>query len=488
MSATQTETSSSPYLSGPYSPVSDEVDLGTLDVSGELPEGLRGTFLRNGPNPMFAPLGAYHLFDGDGMLHAATFDGSSVAYRNRWIRSAGLGAEQRAGHAIYGGMAQPAFPDPELVGDAGPMKNVANTHVVRHAGRTMCLWEAGPPTLVDDSLRTLGTFDYDGALVGAMTAHPKIDTVTGEMHFFGYSAMAPYLRYHVADASGRLIRSIDIDLPNPVMMHDFAITEHHVVFFDAPALFDLSGFLRGGPMIRWEPELGTRIGVMGRDGDGSDLRWAEVEPCYVFHFLNAWSDGSTLVLDGCRLPRLDIGLDPDAGDADATTDDRGHLTRFSVDLATDRATTTQLTDLRGDFPRIDDRVAGREHHVGYLATTVDERAADDPGASNPEEGAFDSVTRIDLADGTTRSHRFGRGRTCGEPVFAPDPSRDAQDGGWLLTWVYDAATDLTDLVVLDAEDIESAPVATVHTGRRVPFGFHGSWLPAAAGGALSGST
>ncbi len=486
MSVTQTETSSSPYLSGPYAPVPDEVDVGPLEVNGRLPDGLRGTFLRNGPNPMFPPLGAYHLFDGDGMLHATTFDGSSAAYRNRWIRSAGLGVEERVGHAVYGGMAQPAFPDPEVVGDAGPLKNVANTHVVRHAGRTKCQWEAGPPTLVDESLRTLGTFDFDGTLTGPMTAHPKVDPVTGEMFFFGYSAMAPYLRYHVADASGRLVRSIDIDLPNPVMMHDFAITEHHVVFFDAPALFDLSGFLRGGPMVRWEPELGTRIGVMRRDGDGSDLRWADVDPCYVFHFLNAWSDGSTVVLDGCRLPHLDIGLYADAPATDAPADDSGHLTRFTVDLATDRATTTQLTDLRGDFPRIDDRAAGREHHVGYLATILGPRSADDPGASNPEEGAFDSVTRIDLADGTTRSHRFGPGRTCGEPVFAPDPSRDTQDGGWLLTWVYDAATDRSELVVLDAEDVESEPVAVVHAGRRVPSGFHGSWLP--EGGGLSAST
>ncbi len=260
------------------------------------------------------------------------------------------------------------------------------------------------------------------------------------------------------------------------MMHDFAITEQHVVFFDGPALFDLSGFLQGGPMIRWAPELGTRIGVMRRDGDGSDLRWAEVEPCYVFHFLNVWSDDSTLVLDGCRLPRLDIGLE--AAEAGAGGEDGGgHLSRFTVDLGTSRATTTQLTDVRGDFPRIDDRIAGREHHVGYLATIVDTRSADDPGSSNPEEGAFDSVTRIDLSDGSTRSHRFGPGRTCGEAVFAPDPSRDGQDGGWLLTWVYDAATDRSDLVVLDAQDIEADPVATVHAGRRVPFGFHGSWLP-----------
>ncbi len=468
-----TGTTPNPYLRGAYEPVRDEVALDALRVTGDLPDGLRGTFLRNGPNPLFPPLGEYHLFDGDGMLHATTFDGSSASYRNRWIRSAGLEAEIRAGRAIYGGMAQPAFPEPELVGDAGPMKNVANTHVVRHAGRTMCLWEAGPPTLVDDSLATLGTHDFDGALAGPMTAHPKLDPLTGELHFFGYSAMPPYLRYHVADASGALIRSIDIDLPNPVMMHDFAITEHHVVFFDAPALFDLGGFLAGGPMIRWSPELGTRIGVMRRDGDGSDLRWSEIDPCYVFHFLNAWSDDDTLVLDGCRLPRLDIGLETTTDTSSTGDDDGGHLSRFTVDLASATATTTQLTDLRGDFPRIDERLTGREHRFGYLATIIEPSGHD---ASTPEEGAFDSVTRIDLRDGTTASHTFGPGRICGEPVFAPDPGRDAEDGGWLLTWVHDAATDLSELVVLDAADVQSEPVAVVHPGRRVPFGFHGSWI------------
>ena len=455
--------SPNPYLSGNFAPVDTELSKMRLPIDGSVPHELRGTLLRNGPNPIAADPAEYHWFLGDGMLHAIELRDGEARYRNRWVRtdvaSDLLGEDPIA--------AQPA--------EVNPTHGIANTSIVSHAGSILALCEAYLPTAFDTNLKTIGRYDFDGALQSPMTAHPKIDPVTGEMLFFGYDAFGPpYLRFHVADRRGELVRSTDIEIPGPAMMHDFAITEHHVVFFDAPALFDLSGFLRGGPMIRWEPELGTRIGVMRRDGDGSDLRWAEIEPCYVFHFLNAWSDGSTLVLDGCRLPRLDIGLDPDA---DATTDDRGYLTRFSVDLATDRATTTQLTDLRGDFPRIDDRAAGREHHVGYLATTVDERAADDPGASNPEEGAFDSVTRIDLADGTTRSHRFGRGRTCGEPVFAPDPSRDAQDGGWLLTWVYDAATDLTELVVLDAEDIESAPVATVHTGRRVPFGFHGSWIP-----------
>ncbi len=281
-----------PFLAGVYRPVSDELDVGQLEVTGALPESLHGSFLRNGPNPMFAPSGEYHVFDGDGMLHEVALDGGTARYRNRWIASRGLAAEQRAGRALYGGMANAQFPGPELVGDAGSMKNVANTNVLRHAGRILCLWEAGPPTVVSAGLETLGTTDFDGRLRGALTAHPKVDPATGEMFAFGYSAIPPYLRYHVIDATGALVRTVDIDLPAPVMMHDFAVTERHVVFLDAPAVFDLARFGTGGPLVAWEPDRGTRLGVMRRDGDGSDLRWIEIDTCFVFHFLNVWSEAS----------------------------------------------------------------------------------------------------------------------------------------------------------------------------------------------------
>jgi carotenoid cleavage dioxygenase len=422
---------------------------------------------------MFPPAGAYHLFDGDGMIHELAIADGRATYRNRWIRSRGMGAEQAAGRALYGGMAHASFPGPDVVGDAGPMKNVANTHVVRHAGEILCLWEAGPPTVLDEQLATVGTTDFGGRLAGAFTAHPKVDPVTGRMYAFGYSAIPPYLRYHVIEADGTLSRTVDIDLPAPVMMHDFVVTERHAIFLDAPAVFDLAGFASGGPMISWQPERGTRIGVMSRDGDGSDMQWIPIEDCYVFHFLNAYSHGDSLVIDACRLPRMDIGLDADATPVAAGEDPSGYLTRFTVDLARGTAGHERLAELSGDFPRIDDRVAGREHRYGYVATF----ATGAPDRSTPgADGQFDSITAYDLQQGTETSYVVGPGRVIGEPVVAASPDGGEGDG-WVMSYVYDRATDCSEVHVLAAGDVAAGPVATVRLPRRVPFGFHGSWLP-----------
>ncbi|MGZ8762212.1 MAG: carotenoid oxygenase family protein [Acidimicrobiia bacterium] len=455
------DTALEPYLTGVYTPVADERDDAGLAVTGELPPNLWGQFLRNGPNPMFAPKGRYHLFDGDGMLHGVTLGDGRASYRNRWIRNRGLDAEIAAGRSLYGGMANADFPDPEIVGDAGPMKNVANTHVVRHAGRILCLWEAGLPTQVDHNLETVGPWDFDGRLRGAMTAHPKIDPVTGEMLFFGYSAIPPYLRFHVADASGALVRTLDIDLPAPVMIHDFVTTAEHVVFLDAPAVFDFAGFAAGGPMLAWKPELGTRIGVMRRGGDGADIRWFDVETCYVFHFMNAWTDDSKVVIDASRLTRMDIGLESDGV---ITPDADGHLARFTVDLDAGRASWERIGQLPGDFPRIDDRRAGLVNRFGYTATFSSGHAGG---------GQFDAVTKYDLVAGTELTQGFP-GRVSGEPVFAADPNGTVEDDGWILTFVGDDHSSA--LAVLDAHDLRV--VAEVEMARRVPFGFHGSWLPA----------
>ncbi len=163
---------------------------------------------------MFTPKGRYHIFDGDGMLHGITLDGEGGArYRNRWVRTEGLAAEQRVGHAIYGGMANGDFPTPEETAGGPSMKNVANTNVIRHAGRILCLWEAGLPTEVTPALETVGPFDFGGALDRPFTAHPKLDPSTGRMYAFGYSPIPPYLSLYVVDADGTLARTIDIDLP-----------------------------------------------------------------------------------------------------------------------------------------------------------------------------------------------------------------------------------------------------------------------------------
>jgi len=455
--------SSDPYLTGHFAPVHDELDVDGLRVSGELPSGLRGAFLRNGANPAFAPLGRYHLFDGDGMVHGVTFDGEGGAsYRNRWVRSAGLLAEQRAGRALFGGLSEWRLPPAEVMAEVGPMKNTANTHVIRHAGRILALMEGAKPTELTAELETVGEHDFDGRLRGPMTAHPKADPVTGELVFFGYSPTPPYLRVHTADASGELTWTTDVELPKAVMMHDFAVTETRVVIFDLPAVFDLDALLSGGEGIRWDPSNGARIGVLDRGAPGDTVRWVDVDPFWVFHFLNAHDDGEAVVVEGCRAPRLNTTFGGEA----LREPVQPVLHRWRIDPRTGEVRDEPLDDRPSDFPRVDERRSGLDAGVGYVGATRHwtESATE-----------FHGVTRHDLHAGTSTTATYGDAAVSGEPVFAPDLDADDGTSGWVLNFVHDRADDESRVVVLDGETLDE--VARVHLPRRVPFGFHGSFLP-----------
>jgi len=457
-----TDTETSPYLSGVYAPVHDELNVVELPVEGTLPESLSGWYLRNGPNPQFAPIGSYHVFDGDGMVHGLEISGRGARYRNRWVESKGLLAERKRGRALYGGLSEFTVPDEDVVAEAGIMKNTANTHLARSGGRLLALMEAARPTELTDELATVGEYDFGGALQGPMTAHPKIDPVTGEMVFFGYSPLPPYLRLHVADAAGTLVRSDAIELPAPVMMHDFAVSERRVIFFDLPAVFDLPAMLAGGEGIRWDPTNGARIGVLDRRSETAEVRWIEVDPFYVFHFLNAHDDGDAVVVTGCRSPRLNIGFGPDA----VVEDVHPSLHRWRIDTVTGDVTETQLDDRPGDFPRVNDDYAGLPTRYGYVA-----HAATWGGG----EVLFDGVVKHDLEAGTDTVVTYGTRVASGEAAFAPDPTRNGEDAGWLLNFVHDLDTDTSSFVVLDAASLET--VARVPLPRRVPSGFHGAWFP-----------
>src|SRR3712207_4700453 len=189
--------------------------------------------MRNGPNPAYPPLSYTYPFDGDGMVHALYLAEGRATYRNRFVLTAGLRAERRAGRALYGGLARPVPLDPALVGldgDPGPFKNVANTNVVRHAGRPLALWEAGLPFEPPPDLDTRGTYDFDGRVRDALTAHPKLAPATGEMLAFRYAPRPPHLLFIAVDATGAVARQVPIDTPMPVMVHDFAVTPAHAVF------------------------------------------------------------------------------------------------------------------------------------------------------------------------------------------------------------------------------------------------------------------
>ncbi|NNE72830.1 MAG: carotenoid oxygenase family protein [Acidimicrobiales bacterium] len=452
-------------------PVDREIEVDQCEVEGEIPPGLRGMFVRNGPNPMFEPIGKYHMFDGDGMLHGVAFADGKASYRNRWIRSRGLQAEVKLGRAAYPGLSDVMnFPSPDLVGDAGPVKNPANTHIVRHAVRLLALWEQGLPTEIAPDLGTVGEWDFAGELKGAMTAHPRIDPRTGEMFFFAYNFFPPFLVYYVVDAAGKLIKRVELDLPAPIMMHDMLITEDYSVFMDSPIVFDMEALSTGGSMVQWKQENGTRIGVMPRMGDADSIRWFEVPTSHVQHFWNAWQDGNRVEITGCRFEQVDFGIETEASDKESGIGEAGGVpARYWVDLDSGDAGSEFFDDEMGEFCRINDDYTGIKSDKLYMSGFTR------PGARG---GDFDTIVKYDQATDTRTKWYSGDSGHIGENVFAPDPDGSAEDDGWIVNSSHDSATGQSEVLVLDARDIEAGPIARVQVPQRMPFGFHANWFPA----------
>jgi carotenoid cleavage dioxygenase len=436
-----------PYLQGNFAPVAREVSLGELDVRGALPPELAGVLMRNGPNPVGAQPGKHHWFVGDGMLHAIEIRGGrALGYRNRFVRT------QRIESAL-GLPAAPASPYAPFNQASG------GVNVIRHAGRVLALGEAGLPYEMDREANTQRQYDFDGKLRHSMTAHPKLDPVTGELFFFGYDIDAVPVRYYVADAQGRLVRELEIKTKQPAMMHDFGVTETRVVFMDLPVVFDMDLVARGLTMpFRWDASYGARLGVMRRDGDGSDLRWFEIPLCYVYHPFNAYDDGDQIVMDVVEHARTFAASE--LGPEDSSPP---RFVRWQIDPERGQLTRTVIDENGQEFPRIDPRLTARRHRYGY---SVEARW-------NPGVG-FGGLIKHDMLRGTREVHAVPHHCSASEGVFVPIGR--GEDEGYVLAPVYDASRGTSEIRVIDAQHFGAAPVATIELPVRIPFGFHGDFF------------
>jgi len=431
------------HLRGNYAPVAEELTAFDLPVTGAIPRELSGLYLRNGPNPKNGP--SAHWFLGDGMVHGVRLENGRAAwYRNRWVRTKPL--------------ENPELPFVLEDGSADRTVVVANTNVIGHAGRIFALVENGFPTELTNELGTRGICDFGGKLTSAFTAHPKQCPKTGELHFFGYGFLPPFLTYHVLDRKGELVRSVEIPVPGATMMHDFAITERHVLFMDLPVVFDIEQALsgEGGMPYHWSDEYGARIGVMPRSGGAADVRWYEIAPCYVFHPWNAFetADGR-IVLDVARYPEL--------WRRNSSRFDTASAYRFTLDPKTGTVKEERLDERPIEFPRVDDRLGGSRHRYGYTVAAV----------GGADEG-FRGLLKYDFEKGGAVEHDFGPGRATGEGVFVPGGR--GEDEGYVLSYVYDEGTNSSVLSILDAQNLAKPPLAEVALPQRVPFGFHGNWI------------
>ena len=409
-----------------------------LPVTGRLPAALGGRLLRIGPNPMPPPDPAtYHWFTGDGMVHGVRLrDGRAEWYRNRWVR-----------------------------GD-----DVVNTHVIGVAGRTFALVEAGgQPVELTDELDTIGTCRFDGTLDGSFSAHTHRDPATGDLHAVTYHWSWDHIRHVVLGPDAHVRREVQVPVPDGPSVHDCAITERFVVLFDLPVTFNMDAVSAGARFpYRWNPDHPPRVGLLPLEGDPDDVRWFEAPSCYVFHTLNAYDEVSgdgrdRVVVDLVRHPRMFASVlnGPDEGDP--------VLERWTLDLVAGTLSTETLDDRAQEFPRIDER-----RRAGPTATATGRGSARGSSTAPRSSTTWPRAPRGPRLRSRPGHARAGLRAPLARRLRRP---RRGEDDGWVMSYVYDAATDRSDVVILDAQDFTGEPVATIHLPVRVPFGFHGSWVP-----------
>jgi carotenoid cleavage dioxygenase len=308
-----------------------------------------------------------------------------------------------------------------------------------------------------------------------MTAHPKIDPETGEMLFFGYNAdgmISEHMSFHVVDKDGNLTRSERFKAPYAAMVHDFMITREHVIFPIMPLTGSMQRAMSGAPVYAWEPDKGVHIGIMPRNGTVEDMRWFKGDPSFVFHPMNAYTMDNIVTCDVCEFEEAPLFPTPDGtpGDPDKAIP---RLTRWTFDLGqnTDDYKTQRLDDMACEFPRLDERYTGLDYRHGYIACD-----------SNPEfrVGGFNGISHVDHKTGKTDTYDVGTACATNEPVFVPRSADAAEGDGFLLANIYDAERKASHLIILDAQNVGAGPLATAYLDHRVPFGFHGNWMPGQA--------
>jgi carotenoid cleavage dioxygenase-like enzyme len=424
------------WVQGNYASVTDEIEAFDLVVEGALPPELTGLYVRNGSNPKIA---GGHWFLGDGMVHGVRLEGGRASwYRNRWVQTSVLGRDLL-----------------DSGGAPGGENNTSNTSCITYEGRLLSLQEVGYPYELDPAdLSTIGPWNASGTMVNGLTAHPKLDPATGKLHCFVYGFVEPYLTYYVIGTDGNVEHSTTVPVPGGTMIHDFAITDRDVVFWDLPVVFSMQTALeRPGEMpFGWDPAYGARVWVMPLGGTGDQARSVEIDPCYVFHGTNAWREGDDVVVDVSWMPDAFVRGRLDGPDRDS-------LRRWRLGTGGASLTFAEeiLVDRSFDLPTIRRDQTGRPHDTGFYVHSV----------SVPGGFQFAGIAGMDRVSGAIDEWTPSDAESSGEPLVV---------GDWVLVYVYDRSRDASDLAVFAADDLASGPVARVKLPRRVPYGFHATWV------------
>ncbi|KAL0288587.1 UNVERIFIED_CONTAM: Carotenoid 9,10(9',10')-cleavage dioxygenase [Sesamum angustifolium] len=491
-----------------------------------------------GTNPLHGvPKSAVSIFgksiniwvEGEGMLHALYFnkdssDGSwTTFYNNKYVSTDSLELEKQRKKPVF----LPATEgDPpavlsafllNLVRFGVPNKNMSNTNVFEHAGKLYAVSEndVAPYEIDIHTLETLGTWDHDIAQSWnrPSTSHPKRAPYTNELVTIGIDARKPYLVVGVISADGtKLLHKVDLKFERSVFCHEVGVTQRYNVIMDFPIIIDLSRLLRGGSIIRYEKEKYARIGIMPRYGDADSVQWFEVETCCTFHIINCYEeDDDEVVVMGCRapdsiIPGPDLGKGKlewfSRGFKKPNSDNHHHMQQegflfarpyeWRLNMKTGQVKEKYLVgpDFALDFPFINHNFTGLKNKYAY--TQVVDSAASS-AAGMVKYGGLAKVClqerNVQFLEGINQNgggaeeyrkieyHMFPENTFCTGASFVPKQGAADEDDGWLITFVHNEDTNISEVYIVDAKKISSEAVAKIRLPCRVPYGFHGAYVP-----------
>lgn len=455
------------------------------EIEGEIPPELCGTLFRNGPG-LFEIEGSpiKHPFDGDGMICAIAFTEGRAYFRNRFARTAAFVEEQKAGKMLYRGVFGTQKPGGWLnnIFDLR-IKNIANTNVIHWGGKLLALWEAAEPYRLNPyTLETEGLDDLDGILQPgeSFSAHPRVDPhceLDGGapclVNFAIKTGLSSAIAIYELNPQGKLLRKHVHNIPGFAFIHDFAITPHYCIFSQNPVTFNpipyFLGLCGAGECIRFQPKQPTRLILIPRTPPYEGVKILETHSGFVFHHANAFElDREQICLDSicyAALPQVEANTSYKEVDFDAIAP--GQLWRFTLNLP-EQTVKRELIEARCcEFPALNPHHSGRTYRYLFLG------AAHHPTDNAPLQG----ILKLDLISGERQFWSAAPRGFVSEPVFVPKPHSQEEDDGWILTMIYDSSVHRSDLVILDARDVERGAIARLHLKYHIPYGLHGSWSP-----------